>query len=142
MGDSFASPARFTCAGMRARDVERFWKQVDRNGPVPAHQPQLGECWVWKGSLRGGYGQLWVGSPRVLVSAHRVAYELQVGPIPATIEGQDSRGPSVCHRCDNRLCVRGDHLFLGSHRTNIRDAWAKGRGRAPDVTGMRWAKPK
>jgi hypothetical protein len=26
---------------------ERFWEKVDKNGPVPAHRPELGPCWVW-----------------------------------------------------------------------------------------------
>src|SRR5438477_8325240 len=26
--------------------VETFWKRVDKNGPVPAHRPELGPCWI------------------------------------------------------------------------------------------------
>src|ERR1035437_916757 len=29
-------------------EAERFWAKVDRNGPVPAHRPELGPCWVWE----------------------------------------------------------------------------------------------
>lgn len=25
----------------------RFWKKIDRNGPIPAHCPELGPCWIW-----------------------------------------------------------------------------------------------
>jgi hypothetical protein len=33
----------------------------------------------------------------------------------------------VCHRCDNRQCVRLDHLFVGTHDDNQKDKARKGR---------------
>lgn len=64
-------------------------------------------CWEWQGYRflrRGrttGYGKFGL-SPSQTVQAHRFAYELWVGPIPA--------GHVVHHICENLACVRPDHL--------------------------------
>lgn len=83
---------------------ERFWRSVDRNGPVPPAHPELGPCWLWTRSLvRAGYGQIRrAGKDSQSEPAHRIAYELQVGPIP--------EGHHVHHRCEVTACVRGSHL--------------------------------
>ena len=96
---------------MTPERVANFWSRVDKSG----------ECWIWTGCrLKGGYGQLGHpdGSGRQ-VRAHRLAWELSHGPIPA--------GLLVCHTCDNPPCVRPDHLFLGTTSDNVHDARAKGR---------------
>lgn len=77
-------------------------------------------CLEWKGTRTfENYGRLFVR--RRSIRAHRLAWELVHGPIPD--------GLCVCHQCDNPPCVNPDHLFLGSHQDNNRDAVRKGRSR-------------
>lgn len=75
-------------------------------------------CWVWIGATNsGGYGSYGKRN------AHRASYELYNGPIPD--------GAHVCHSCDNRLCVRPDHLWLGTSKQNMQDCKNKGRMKMP-----------
>ena len=82
-----------------------FWKKV------AIHEES---CWVWMGCrFPNGYGQF--HNRR----AHRISWELQRGTIPL--------GLLVLHHCDNKLCVRLDHLFVGTQLDNVRDMFSKGR---------------
>jgi hypothetical protein len=97
---------------------DRFVAKVKR--------PVSGEgCWLWTGATNPrGYGSIIILKPtKRVLSAHRVAYELYVGEIPA--------GMSVLHRCDVRNCVNPMHLWLGTQADNMADMNAKGRQRAP-----------
>lgn len=77
-------------------------------------------CKVWTGSCdRQGYGRFSLKGR--MFKAHRIAYEIHVGPIPG--------GLCVLHRCDNPPCVTPEHLWLGTVADNNKDAAAKGRSR-------------
>lgn len=75
-------------------------------------------CHEFQGRRVGhGYGQL-MHDGRYQV-AHRVAYQLTKGPIPA--------GLIVMHSCDNPPCCNPAHLLLGTQADNMRDKKERGR---------------
>ena len=96
-------------------------KTIDHPGLFWAKVRKTIGCWEWCGSRKGRYGNLTVKRKNVL--AHRFAWEITFGPIP--------RGLFVCHHCDNKKCVRPDHLFLGTHNDNMHDMVIKGRHNPP-----------
>ena len=90
--------------------IAHFWSRVEKTP---------GGCWLWTGAkFKQGYGCAWDGKRRL--KAHRFSYQCSVGDIPP--------GLLVLHKCDVRLCVNPDHLFVGDHKDNYDDMVAKGRG--------------
>lgn len=66
-------------------------------------------CWVYQGfRQRLGYGD--ISYRGVNQRAHRVAYKLWKGEIPA--------GLDILHKCDNPPCCNPDHLKAGTAKEN------------------------
>ena len=86
---------------------DRFWVKVDRGDG----------CWLWRGATNGSYG--FVTRFGRVMGAHRFAWLDAIGPIPPDLW--------VLHHCDVPLCVRPDHLFLGTQSDNMLDASRKRR---------------
>lgn len=85
---------------MRLRKPERFWSKVDASG----------DCWEWTAARQpSGHGRFYIDGK--VQRAHRVAYELLVGPIPD--------GLHIDHLCLNTSCVNPDHLEPVTAGTNV-----------------------
>ena len=109
---------------------ERLNQKLDKSG----------DCWLFTGSNHHGYGKIWTnrtGNPsdegyynqRPTKPAHRVAYELWVGPIP--------EGMVIMHLCDNPPCCNPDHLRPGTYVDNMQDCSKKGRTNNRSTIGFR-----
>jgi hypothetical protein len=81
---------------------KRFFAKVEKtNG-----------CWNWKACVgSSGYGRFGVG-PDTL-NAPRVSWIMHRGEVP--------KGLWILHTCDNKLCVRPEHLYLGTAKENVMD---------------------
>jgi hypothetical protein len=109
-----------------AKIIERFWAKVD----MPEDPTSLLACWIWQGSIDSKpepYGVAFDGTRKR--PAHVLAWEIYYcEPVP--------RGVLVRHVvCRDRLCVRPDHLAMGSHADNMADMVRDGRSRRGEANG-------
>ena len=91
----------------------RFWLSVRKTD----------KCWEWHGKITvDGYGMfcssLFAGKRKGFL-AHRYSYLLSYGHIPD--------GKIIRHSCDNRTCVRPDHLLVGTPADNAKDRISRNR---------------
>lgn len=101
---------------------EKFWAKVDK---TPGLGPN-GDCWEWRGSIHyKGYGE--TRAFRDKMKAHRASWYAHTGTNPGKMH--------VCHKCDHRLCVRPDHLWLGTNKDNSDDKIRKGRQARGSASG-------
>ena len=102
---------------------ERFFQKVDVSG----------DCWMWGGAVdHNGHGMFSVGGSHdadgkrrnSMMLAHRFAWEMQNGAIPA---GEGHHGTCVLHDCLNLGCVNPNHLYLGTAADAVKAMDARGR---------------
>lgn len=99
---------------------------MNRDGPIAPGMDT--PCWLYTGGLGpDAYGGFWWnGRPG---GAHRFAYEAAHGVTLTPAE-------CVCHRCDTPLCVRPEHLFIGTNLDNIADRDQKKRNACGERIGI------
>lgn len=94
-------------------DVRRFWSKVNKDGPLPAYNPDLGPCWLWLGHLdEHGYGRFDHDGRHG--SAHRYSFKLANGTLPT-----DRHREELDHLCRDPACVRPTHLQWVTRKTNV-----------------------
>ena len=111
--------------------LERFMERVEK---TPT-------CWLFTRSVgRNGYGYIAHGGRSRVITAHRAAWLLFYGDVPA--------GRNVLHKCDVRRCVNPEHLYVGTQSDNMIDRFrrrpfdergAKDAPRHPVFLGIRAA---
>ncbi len=77
------------------------------------------DCWEWCGSKDSSHYGMIKSKGTKNVKAHRASDVVFISPIPTDMQ--------VLHKCDNPGCVNPKHLFLGTHKDNMRDMAEKGR---------------
>jgi len=116
---------------------ERFWSKVDKVSSSTG-------CWIWTSTIDPqGYGRFHIGARGAAKrGAHRVAYELAIGPI--------SDGLTLDHLCRVRRCVNPAHLEAVTLKVNIlrgegavaRQVRRRGRGLASSTTRLPSSDPR
>lgn len=106
--------------------------QVTRQELMESSMVSPEGCWEWRYTTSRGYGSLrrhgrgWM--------AHRISYFLFNREAPLrVITDSDQCTTAVCHRCDNRLCINPEHLYLGTQSTNMRDTWQRTRAHEKSI---------
>lgn len=91
---------------------QRFWLGVEIRSKD--------QCWNWKLSMRGGYGQFRISSKKGEVQklgSHQVSFACANGFLPEAVR----------HTCDNQKCCNPKHLIAGTQTQNVQDTVDHGR---------------
>jgi hypothetical protein len=82
-----------------------------------SHVQKSNGCWPWQGPRTGDYGRFNYAGRHYW--AHVFALALDGRPVPKGMEG--------LHHCDNPICLRPSHLYVGTPKMNNVDAYNRTR---------------
>ena len=107
---------------LSASDIARFWPKIDKTE----------DCWIWTAALTRGYGvfKVRIDNKPYMKKAHRITYELLVGPIP--------EGHGLDHMCHREACVIPAHLRPVTQKQNMENRLTANAGSASGVRGVHW----
>ena len=118
----YGDPSTHKRPGLIRTRMERFWSKVDKTG----------DCWIWMSGTRDGYGRFRDG--RKMLSAHRVAYEME--------NGEMKDGLVLDHTCHNPTCVKPAHLRPSTHKQNLENLGGLRSDSTSGFRGVYWDKQK
>lgn len=118
--------------GYKGTLEERFWRKVNKTET----------CWLWIGAKGaegyGSFGTELIAKGKMRTErAHRVAWELLVGPIPA---GMVVDHDNQQFGCGNPSCVNPDHLQLVSRGLNKQRGRGTYANNSSGYRGVTWDK--
>lgn len=88
--------------------MQRFWDKVEKTDT----------CWNWVAANRGKTGYGCFKFKGKVYDSHRFVWFLTYGVFSTEW---------ILHHCDNRKCVRPEHLYEGTPKENVRDMWERNR---------------
>jgi hypothetical protein len=98
--------ARGLCGSHYNKARRTEWQPLPERVMARVNRNRADGCWAWTGLIdQTGYGRY------LDRSAHRMVYEILVGPIPD--------GLHLDHICYNRSCVNPEHLRPVTNKQNI-----------------------
>jgi len=107
-----------SCGCLHSPGEEEYLKKLEAR--LLKYSKMVGQCREWTVRNRTtGFGYGYINFRKKQIMAHRASWIVWRGKIP--------KGMFVCHTCDNPLCINPDHLFLGTHKDNMKDMVLKNR---------------
>ncbi len=114
--DALKSGRKKSCGCIQSPNEEDYREKLKNR--LLKYSKKIGDCWEYKKRINpNGYGLIKTRYGNK--NASRAAWMAWKGEI--------TKGLFVLHKCDNRLCINPDHLFLGTHQDNMNDMMQKNR---------------